>query len=271
MGKPTCLAVVLGISLGLLVLVIARFSANFGDHVGAAAGMAHEGKKRQRRFSGFRPGSTKRALRRKEWRLVRRDPWLLSQTLMQILYLLPPALILWLSFGDNLSSLLIVVPILVMASGQLAGGLSWLVVSGEDAPDLVASAPIPARAIVSAKVEFVLGGVAVVVAPLLVALAAAAPVFAAIAAIAALGIAISATSGTMIQFWFRGLARRHSMRRRQIPSRLATLAEALSAILWAGTAALAAAGSWFATVTAILALLALAGIWMIRPRQENAA
>ncbi len=268
MGNPTCLAVVLGISLGLLVLVIARFSANFGDHVGAAAGMAHEGKKRQRRFSGFRPGSTKRALRRKEWRLVRRDPWLLSQTLMQILYLLPPALILWLSFGDNLSSLLIVVPILVMASGQLAGGLSWLVVSGEDAPDLVASAPIPARAIVSAKVEFVLGGVAVVVAPLLVALAAAAPVF---AAIAALGIAISATSGTMIQFWFRGSARRHSMRRRQIPSRLATLAEALSAILWAGTAAIAAAGSWFATVTAILALLALAGIWMIRPRQENAA
>ena len=55
---------------------------------------------------------------------------------MQILYLLPPALILWISFGDGVASLLIVVPILVMASGQLAGGLSWLVVSGEDAPDL---------------------------------------------------------------------------------------------------------------------------------------
>jgi ABC-2 type transport system permease protein len=200
--------------------------------------------------------------------LVRRDPWLMSQTLMQILYLLPPALILWLSFGDNLSSLLIVVPILVMASGQLAGGLSWLVVSGEDAPDLVASAPIPARAIILAKIEFVLGGVAVVVAPLLVALALAAPAF---AAVAALGIAISASSGTLIQFWFRDPSRRHGMRRRQMPSRLATVAEALSAILWAGTAALVAAGSWFATVTAIVALLALAGIWMIRPRQENVA
>ena len=108
----------------------------------------------------------------------------------------------------------------------------------------------------------------IVVAPLLVALALAAPVF---AAIAAFGIAVSAASGTMIQFWFRGLARRHGMRRRQIPSRLATLAEALSAILWAGTAALVAAGSWLATVTAMVALLALAGIWMIRPRADNAA
>jgi len=222
----------------------------------------------QRRFGGFRPASAKRVLRRKEWMLVRRDPWLISQTLMQILYLLPPALILWFSFGDDVASLLILVPILVMASGQLAGGLSWLVVSGDDTPDLAASAPIPARAIISAKIEFVLGGVAVVVAPLLVALALAAPI---LAAVAALGIAISTCSATMIQFWFRGLARRHGMRRRQIPSRLATLAEALSAILWAGTAALVAAGSWFATVTAIVALLALTGIWMIRPRRENRA
>jgi ABC-2 type transport system permease protein len=268
MGDPACRGAVLAVRLGLLALVIARFSASFAAHVGAAAGETYQGNARRRRFTGFRPASTKRVLRRKEWMLVRRDPWLMSQTLMQIFYLLPPALILWLSFGDNLDSLLIVVPILVMAAGQLAGGLSWLVVSGEDAPDLVASAPIPARAIISAKIEFVLGGVMIVVAPLLVALALAAPAF---AAIAAFGIAVSAASGTMIQFWFRGLARRHGMRRRQIPSRLATLAEALSAILWAGTAALVAAGSWLATVTAMFALLALAGIWMIRPRQDNAA
>ncbi len=268
MGDPASLAAVVAISLGVLAVVIARFSAGFGALVGAAAGEVYPGQTRRRRFTGFRPTTTKRTLRRKEWMLVRRDPWLMSQTRMQIFYLLPPALILWLSFGDNLDSLLIVVPILVMAAGQLAGGLSWLVVSGEDAPDLVASAPIEARAIFSAKIEFVLGGVLIVVAPLLVALALAAPKF---AAIAALGIVLSASSGTMIQFWFRGLARRHGMRRRQIPSRLATLAEALSAILWASTAALVAAGTWLAAITAIIALLALGGVWMIRPRQENAA
>ena len=39
-------------------------------------------------------------LRRKEWTLLLRDPWLVSQTLMQLLYLLPPALMLWQAFGD---------------------------------------------------------------------------------------------------------------------------------------------------------------------------
>ena len=50
-----------------------------------------------------------------------------------------------------------------------------------------------------------------------------------------------------------------------------TLAEALSAILWAGTAALAAMGTWFAIAPAIIAVLALAVIWLIKPKSENAA
>ena len=154
------------------------------------------------------------------------------------------------------------------AAGQFAGGLAWLAVLGEDAPDLVASAPVPARAIFWAKIQAVLGSVFVIIAPLLVALATAAPVFAVMAAV---GVVAAASSGTMIQFWFREAARRVGIRRRQIPSRVATLTEALSSILWAGTAALAAAGSSLAPVTALIALLVLAGIWMIRPRQENAA
>ncbi len=208
-----------------------------------------------------------RALRRKELTLLRRDPWLLSQTLMQILYLLPPALLLWHSFDGGVSVLLVMVPVLVMASGQLAGGLAWISVSGEDAPDLVASAPVSARALIAAKIQAVLGSVAVVVTPILLALAIPEPQ---LAAAAAIGIAISATSGTMIQIWFRAQARRSTFRRRQIPSRLATLAEALSSILWAGTAALAAAGSWFALFIAALALMTLAGAWAIRPREAYA-
>ncbi len=45
------------------------------------------------------------------------------------------------------------------------------------------------------------------------------------------------------------------------------MAEALSSILWAATAALLAAGSWFAAPVAVLVLLILAGTWAIRPRQ----
>lgn len=263
MGDPGALALVLGLSLALLALVIAVFSANFEQHVSAAAGVAQQGGRTRRGRAAFRPASIKQALRRKEWALMRRDPWLLSQTLMQILYLLPPALLLWHNFGNNVSALLVLVPVLVMASGQLSGGLAWIAVAGEDAPDLVASAPVSLHAVLSAKIEAVLSAVALVVAPLVLALALAAPQ---LAVVAVLGIAVSTLSGTMIQIWFRAQARRSTFRRRLIPSRIATLSEALCSILWAGTAALAAVGSWFAAGPAVMAALALAGTWLIRPR-----
>ena len=47
------------------------------------------------------PRSPARALRRKEWLLLRRDPWLASQTLTQLLYLLPPALLLVAEFRQH--------------------------------------------------------------------------------------------------------------------------------------------------------------------------
>ena len=267
MGDPASLVFVLAAGLGLLALAISVFSTRFGDHVVTASGVSFEPKQARRRAGGFRDGSTKRALRRKEWTLLRRDPWLVSQSLMQILYLLPPALLLWRNFGDNIGALLILVPVLVMAAGQLAGGLAWLAVSGEDAPDLIASAPIEARAVIQAKIEAVLGAIAIVVAPLVVALAIAAPSFA-IAAV--FGIAAGAVSATMIQIWFRAQAKRTSFRRRHTSSRVATFAEAFASVLWAATAAMAAAGSWFAAAPAILALSVLGVTWMIRPRQEAA-
>jgi ABC-2 type transport system permease protein len=266
LGDLGALAAVLGASLALLLAAIVVFSERFGAHVIAAWGVAFEAGRRQRRRAGFRRASTRRALRRKEWMLLARDPWLVSQTLMQILYLLPPALLLWRTYGAETGMLLILVPVLVMAAGQLAGGLAWLAVSGEDAPDLVASAPIPQKAVLRAKVEAVLLAISAIVAPLLCALAFAAP---RLALVAALGIALSASSATLVQIWFRAQARRSSFRRRQVSSRMATLAEAFSSILWAGTAGLAAAGTWLAGVTALTALLVLAAARAIRPRRDD--
>ncbi len=170
LGDMTALAVVLGLSLALLGIAAAVFSARFGDHVIAATGIA-QSHGRRREGKGFRTGSAMRALRQKEWALLRRDPWLVSQTLMQLLYLLPPALMLWKSFDVNGGALVLLVPVLVMAAGQLAGGLSWLAISGEDAPDLVATAPVPRRLILYAKIEAVMGAVALVFAPILLPLA----------------------------------------------------------------------------------------------------
>ena len=170
LGDLTALGVVLGVSLVLLGGAILIFSARFGDHAIAASSVAATGA-RQAQRSGFRRRFAARVLRQKEWTLLLRDPWLVSQTLMQILYLLPPALLLWRSYGEGTGALIVLVPVLVMAAGQLAGGLAWLAISGEDAPDLVATAPILARHIVRAKVEAVLGGIAIAFAPFIAALA----------------------------------------------------------------------------------------------------
>jgi len=263
LGDLRALAAVVLASLALLLAAIAVFSGRFGEHA-VAAQSAGLGPAREHRAGGFRAGSAKRALRRKEWVLLARDPWLVSQTLMQLLYLLPPAFLLWKSFGDGASALVLLVPVLVMGAGQLAGGLAWLAISGEDAPDLVATAPVVPADIVRAKIEAVLGAILLVFAPFLVALALAAPYAGGVAAI---GIVLSAGSATAIQFWFRAQAKRSHFRRRQTSSRMATFAEAFASITWAATAALAAAGMSIAVLPAICAVGVLAGARWMSPRQ----
>ncbi len=264
LGDMTALAAVLSAGALLLAAAVALFSARFGDHAIAAAGVSDSGVMQRRWRSGFRLVSPRAALRRKEWTLLRRDPWLASQTLMQLLYLLPPGLMLWRAFGSHNDDLVLLVPVLVMAAGQLAGGLAWLAISGEDAPDLVATAPIPSSWIVRAKMEAVTGSVALVFAPFIAVMAFASPHD---ALVAAGGIAVSAASATLIQLWFRTQARRKHFRRRQTSSRVATFAEAFSSISWAGTFGLAAAGHWQAAITALIAIGILAGARALAPKK----
>jgi ABC-2 type transport system permease protein len=259
LGDPTALAAVLGTSLAILGGAIALFSARFGAHAIAASSVAARGKPQAPR-SGFRQRSPARTLRQKEWTLLARDPWLVSQTLMQVLYLLPPALMLWRGYGEGAGILVVLVPVLVMAAGQLAGGLAWLAISGEDAPDLVATAPIPRRMIVRAKVEAVLGGIAIAFAPFIAALTL---ISLWGAAVAALGIMAAAAGATQIQFFFRKQATRRYFRHRQTASRFATFAEAFSSIAWAASAALAVGETWFALAPALIGVAILFGArWM---------
>ena len=74
-------------------------------------------------------------------------------------------------FATARRAIMLVTPVLVMAAGQLAGGLAWLTISGEDAPDLVATAPMPPAHVTRAKVEAVLAASRAIFAPLIVALA----------------------------------------------------------------------------------------------------
>ena len=170
-------------------------------------------------------------------------------------------------YGGNIGAYVVIVPVLVMASGQLAGGLAWLAISGEDAHDLVATAPVSRRTVIAAKIEAVLAVVGVVLMPLLVLIAIAAPSMAVVTALCA---ACAAGSATLVQLLFRVTSRRSLFRRRQVASRTATICEALVSIAWAGTGALLAAGSIIAFVPAVLAGLVLLLAWALSPRRHSA-
>jgi ABC-2 type transport system permease protein len=216
------------------------------------------------RTSAFRVGSRQQALRRKEFVLLRRDPWLVSQTLMQLLYLVPPALLLWRNFADSSVGIMLITPVVVMAAGQLAGGLAWLTISGEDAADLIATAPLAAALVIRAKIEVVLATICVILTPLVLALAIVSPLQASVTGFAAI---VAAASATAIQLWFRVQAKRSHFRRRQTSSRLATFAEAFSSIGWAATAALALVIPLAAIFSALITSGILAASWKLSPQQ----
>jgi ABC-2 type transport system permease protein len=263
LGDGEALLLLLSGGLVLLGAVMAIFSPRFADtavSVTANTAPAHRGHGART----FRAGSRQQALRWKEFLLLRRDPWLVSQTLMQLLYLVPPALMLWRSFAGSSAAIVLITPVVVMAAGQLAGGLAWLTISGEDAADLVTTAPLPSSQVTRAKIEVVLIAIGVLFAPLIVALAFASPPQ---AAITALGVAIASASATAIQLWFRVQARRSQFRRRQTSSRLATFAEAFSSIGWAGTAALALAIPIAALVSGLMTAAIVAATWKLSPRR----
>ncbi len=264
LGEPVALIALLGFSTAALAATIYVFAPRFGQFALTAASVSQSPARSNRRSSRFRTTSPAQAMRHKEWTLLLRDPWLMSQTLMQLLYLLPAVFVLWRSFsGGGMTALL--VPVLIMSAGQLGGGLAWLAVSGEDAPELIATAPVPAARVLRAKTEAVLGGVAVVFGPLVILLAVVSPVG---GLVALGGVAIAAGSSTAIQYWFRTQARRSLFRRRQTSSRIATFAEALSSTLWAGTGALVAAGTWLAVAPGVLVIAIIAGAWMISPERS---
>jgi ABC-2 type transport system permease protein len=267
LGDWGALFAVMATAFVILAAAMVTFAPRLGEHSLAAVDLAAP-RQRRRRRRRFVIQSPRWAMRRKEWLLLRRDPWLVSQTLTQLLYLVPPALLLSHNFANATGSMVVVVMVLVTVGGQLAGALAWLAISGEDAPDLVATAPLPGAAVVRAKVEAVMGALALVLGPLVLGLAVVSPHHAAFAAI---GIVIAALSTVQIQLWFRAQARRSHFRRRHTSSRIATLAEAMTSFSWAAAAGLAAAGTWLAALSAVMALLILAGARTVSPRKALAS
>lgn len=121
----------------------------------------------------FRAGATQNIVL-KEWRSIRRDPQLISQVALQLLYLLPMFFIV---FKGNAVLPGVAAGITFLAA-SLAGSLIWIIISAEDAPDLLGASPVPTKTIRNAKLVAAMVPVFVLILPILGYLLVQAPVLA---------------------------------------------------------------------------------------------
>jgi ABC-2 type transport system permease protein len=188
---------------------------------------------------------------RKEWRLLLRDPTLLSQVLLRLLYLLPTAFFLFrnISLHDT-TAVARGAGALTFFAGQLAGSLAWIAISAEDAPELIACSPIAPGAARRAKLAAALTPVALLVASVVIALAWLSPWASLVAAVST---ALSAISAGLLNLWFEKPTPRSAFRRRG-GSVVVSLGELALGVCWGLAAALAILAPLWALLPAVVGL-----------------
>jgi len=259
LGEPKAVPLWALSGLAIFTVAVVACAPVFASAAASASGSAASGGGR-RAERAFRSG-LRANLRAKERRLVLRDPWLLSQILMQILYTLPMSVVLWRSGTIAGSPAIAFGPAIVAITAQMAGALAWVALSGEDAPDFLATAPIDRRDLDRGKLEAMALPILAVLALPLLGLALAAP----FGALTTLAFSLGAgASAALVNLWRQAPAPRRMVLRRHSQSKLVGLIEHVVSFLWAIACALAIFGSWTALIPLALAAFAL---WLNRPRR----
>jgi ABC-2 type transport system permease protein len=230
------------------------FSRRFMTDAAAVLSIAPKRRAPTTRVRPFRGGVTL-ALALKEWRLLVRDPVLLSQIMLQFVWMIPLVL-LWMrnvERGEVSSGFLGLMGAAVTAiSASLAGTLAWVTVSAEDAPDLIAAAPVE-----RARVDF--GKLIAAAFPVVVLAGLAAAFVAQKSLVAGLwtlaGAATTSISAGLIGIWHQEPGSRKDFRRRPRASWTAQLGQSFVGLGWAGATGFAAGGNpVLAIIPAIVAL-----------------
>lgn len=269
LGEALPLLVMLALAGVAFVLTVTRTHRFFAHGLQQAAGLA--------RTRARAPGPLRMRVRRslfdtivvKEWRLIVRDPQLISQVLLQLIYLLP-LFVLVMRGGDTPGPAIGAGMTLLCAS--LASSLAWIVISAEDAPDLLLSSPAAMRTVRLAKLA------ASAMPPLLLA---ALPLAWLVVRSPLEGLLVCFTltaavlSSSLIVLWVGRPAPRSDFKMRGKENLLCTLCEGANSMSWAGLSWLlvALAGRTASGALAIGAMVVLAlafGIlllaWLLRRR-----
>ena len=192
-----------------------------------------------------------RAMVRKELRLLARDPQLISQILIRLMYLAPLGFVMFRNAHAGTASTFGGAGIVFIA-GQLAGSFAWIAISAEDSPDLLRSAPIDRSLADRAKLIAALVPTFALTALAIAGFAFLAPLSAIVVTI---GSVCCAVCSGLIQVWRQKPATRKAFNQRQRGSLLVNLVELLVQAGWGAATALALAGQLWALAPAVLALL----------------
>ena len=244
------------------------FSRRFVADAAAASSMGQRKRVADTRIAVVRGGEMASILR-KELRLLWRDPVLLSQIGLQLVYLIPLAVVLMRFNNGNSPGVTIqaLAPALTLLSSALAGSLIWITVSAEDAPDLVASAPIKPILLERGKILAALGPVAVLMATPLAFLILEAP---AAGAWALGGCLAAAACSALIGLWRRSPgSRRDFFRNRRQGALISRLGQTIVTLTLTSAVGLGAYGfPWLAIIPAIFAAAITGALY--KPREQRA-
>jgi ABC-2 type transport system permease protein len=230
LGQPAALLAFVVLAAGAPVLTVIRTHRFFVQGLQQAAGVS-----RARPAPGglpvyaFRNGLFESVVA-KEWRLIARDPQLISQVLLQLLYLLP-MLLLVLRAGTGVAPGLAAG--LTILCSALTGNLAWIVIAGEEAPDLLRSSPSAARTIGLAKLSAAAMPPLLLLAAPLVWLTVRAPAPGLLTAFTAVGAILGAG---IVVLWSGRQAARGDFKMRGKENFVCSLLEFLSGACWAGLA-----------------------------------
>jgi ABC-2 type transport system permease protein len=137
-GAPVLLLAFCGVAFAAFVGVVTFLQQTYLAGMGQADDPASSKRSRKFRYR-WRAGLLQTVLW-KEWRLIYRDPQLLSQIFLQVIGLVFGPMLLVQQFHVDIVMVLGVV--VIVTGGMLSEVLAWLVLSAEDAPALLASAPV---------------------------------------------------------------------------------------------------------------------------------
>lgn len=262
-GEITSILLWVVLSAVIFPLGVFIFSRSFVADAAAASAMGRKTRGVDVRVAAVR-GGVMSSVVRKEFRLLLRDPVLLSQIGLQLIYLLPLGFVLLRPGGGIAITEAAFAPALTLLSSALSGSLIWVTVSAEDAPDLVASAPVKPSSIDRAKLVAAIAPVWTVMAILVIALFVRSP-WAGTWALG--GVLAASTSSALIGLWRRVPgSRRDFVRRRQGGSVLTALGQTFIALGWSATAGFGAYGyPWLSLIPAIIAAAILGVLYKAPP------